>query len=101
VTYKRDVDDLRESSALEVVRRLAARGYTVQYHDALVPHLEHAGLSLDSTSLTAEVLAAAAAVILCVPHSSIDLAQVVEHAPLVLDTCNALKTYARPNVVPL
>lgn len=101
VTYKKDVDDLRESSALEVVRRLAARGYTVQYHDALIPHLSHAGLSLDSTPLTAEALAAADAVILCVPHSTIDMDLVVEHAALVLDTCNALKAYQRPNVVAL
>jgi UDP-N-acetyl-D-glucosamine dehydrogenase len=101
VTYKKDVADLRESSALEVVKRLASRGYTVQYHDGLIPHLDHAGLSLDSTPLTPETLAAADAVILCAPHSSIDMALVVTHAPLVLDTCNALKAYQRANVVPL
>ena len=40
VTYKKDVADLRESSALEVVRRLHADGYQVSYHDPLIPSFE-------------------------------------------------------------
>jgi UDP-N-acetyl-D-glucosamine dehydrogenase len=101
VTYKKDVADLRESSALEVVRRLNADGYTVLYHDPLIPRLEHAGLTLESSVLTADLLASVDSVILCAPHTDVDYDLVVNTAPLVLDTCNALKAHQRDNVVPL
>jgi UDP-N-acetyl-D-glucosamine dehydrogenase len=101
VTYKRDVADLRESSALEVLQRLAADGYQALYHDPLIPRVEHAGLALESTPLTASTLAGVDCVILCAPHTRVDYDLVVSQAPLVLDTCNALKGYRRANVVPL
>jgi UDP-N-acetyl-D-glucosamine dehydrogenase len=101
VTYKKDVADLRESSALEVVRRLHAGGYQVLYHDPLIPRVEHAGLALESSPLTADLLSGVDSVILCAPHSDVDYDLVVSRAPLVLDTCNALKRYRRENVVPL
>src|SRR5262249_26033982 len=91
VTYKKDVADLRESSALEVVRRLHEDGYKVSYHDPLIPSFEHAGLALESVPLTAQTLADVDSVILCAPHSDVDYDLVVTLAPLVLDTCNALK----------
>jgi UDP-N-acetyl-D-glucosamine dehydrogenase len=101
VTYKKDVADLRESSALAVVSRLDADGYQVLYHDPLIPSFEHHGLKLDSTPLTADLLSGVDAVILCAPHSAVDYDLVVDRAPLVLDTCNALKQHQRANVVPL
>jgi UDP-N-acetyl-D-glucosamine dehydrogenase len=101
VTYKRDVADLRESSALAVLARLAAGGYEALYHDPLIPQLEHAGLTLESAPLTTETLANVDCVILCAPHTSVDYDLVVERAPLVLDTCNALKRFQSANVVPL
>ena len=101
VTYKKDVADLRESSALEVVRRLHADGYQVSYHDPLIPTIELGGLKLASVPLTAETLAEIDGAILCAPHTDVDYDLVVEHAPVVLDTCNALKQYQRDNVIPL
>lgn len=103
VTYKKDVADLRESSALEVVRRLHEDGYRVSYHDPLIPHVDlpDLKLKLESMALTAEMLANVDGVILCAPHTEVDYNLVVTLAPLVLDTCNALKRYQRQNVVPL
>ena len=101
VTYKKDVADLRESSALEVVRRLHADGYEVSYHDPLISRFEHAGLTLTSTPLTPELLDSVQGVVLCAPHTNVDYDLVVSRAPLVLDTCNALKRYQRDNIVPL
>ena len=101
VTYKKDVADLRESSALEVVKRLAADNYHVSYHDPLIPQLEHAGLNLGSTPLTAETLSNVDAVIVCAPHTDVDYDLLVNTAPLVVDTSNALKRYQRENVIPL
>jgi UDP-N-acetyl-D-glucosamine dehydrogenase len=101
VTYKKDVADLRESSALEVVRRLNEDGYQVSYHDPLIPRVDLPDLKLESTPLSAQTLADVDSVILCAPHSDVDYDLVVTLAPLVLDTCNALKRYQRENVVPL
>ena len=101
VTYKKDVADLRESSALEVARRLHADGYQVLYHDPLIPTFEHAGLRLESSPLTPELLASVDSVILCAPHTEVDYDLVVNRAPLVLDTCNALKRYQHEHVIPL
>ncbi|MCC7371205.1 MAG: nucleotide sugar dehydrogenase [Chloroflexi bacterium] len=101
VTYKKDVADLRESSALEVLKRLAADNYTVSYHDPLIPTLNHAGMSLASTPITAETLANVDAVIVCAPHTAVDYDLLVSKAALVLDTSNALKRYQQANVVPL
>jgi UDP-N-acetyl-D-glucosamine dehydrogenase len=101
VTYKKDVADLRESSALAVVERLHADGYKVLYHDPLIPSFEHAGLSLASSALTPDLLGGVDAVILCAPHSDVDYDLLVERSPLILDTCNALKAHRRENVVPL
>jgi UDP-N-acetyl-D-glucosamine dehydrogenase len=83
------------------VRRLHADGYQVRYHDPLIPRLQLAGLSLESTPLTASLLAGLDSVILCAPHTDVDYDLVVGEAPFVLDTCNALKRYRRENVVPL
>ena len=101
VTYKRDVADLRESAALQVLGRLLERGRAVSYHDPLIPSVDVAGRTIRSQPLTAEALRAADGVILLTPHGAVDYDLVVEHAPLVLDTCNALKRYASERVVPL
>ena len=101
VTYKKDIADTRESAALRVLGELARSGSDVRYHDPLIPQFEHAGLALESTPLTAQTLAGVDSVILCAPHTEVDYDLVVTLAPLVLDTCNALKRYQRENVVPL
>ncbi len=101
VTYKRDVADLRESAALQVLGRLLAQGRAVSYHDPLIPSVGVEGRALRSAPLTAEALRGADGVILLTPHSAVDYDLVVEHAPLVLDTCNALKRYHSNHVVPL
>ena len=101
VTYKRDVADLRESAALQVLRGLLDRGQAVSYHDPLIPSVQVDGRTVRSRPLTADALRAADGVILLTPHSSVDYDLVVECAPLVLDTCNALKRYAGERVVPL
>jgi UDP-N-acetyl-D-glucosamine dehydrogenase len=101
VTYKKDVADLRESSALEVVRRLHANGFEVLYHDPLIPSLDLGDLKLNSLPLSRETLGSVSSVVLCAPHTAVDYDLVVATAPLVLDTCNALKQHQRENVVPL
>src|ERR1051326_5314978 len=59
VAYKRDIEDLRESPALDIIRLLEQQGATVTYHDPYVPRFEEDGHQFASVPLTAETLAAA------------------------------------------
>ena len=101
VTYKKDVADLRESAALDVLRYLRTEGHEVVYHDPMVPEVTVAGETLRSTPLTSALLRSVDGAILLVPHSHVDYATVVGQAPLILDTTNALKHFESARVVPL
>jgi len=88
VAYKADIDDLRESPALKVIRNLEGHGAIVAYHDPFVPELPAFGLK--SVELNGfEVLAGYDAVLIVTAHSSIDYREVVRHAQLVVDFRNA------------
>jgi UDP-N-acetyl-D-glucosamine dehydrogenase len=87
VAYKADIDDLRESPALKVIRNLQRHGAVVAYHDPFVPHLNDFGL--DSTALSRATLARQDAVVIVTAHTSIDYREIVAQAPLVVDLRNA------------
>ena len=90
VAYKRDIDDVRESPALDVMRLLHAQGATVTYHDPFIPHLRDEGDGAkDSVDLTADALASADVVVIVTDHKSVDYQMVVDNANLVVDTRNA------------
>jgi UDP-N-acetyl-D-glucosamine dehydrogenase len=86
VTYKPDVDDLRESPALEIIRLLEAKGARVRFHDPFVRSLLHEGLDTPYVELSAEELAAADCVVIATQHASYDWAWVGEGARLLVDT---------------
>lgn len=92
--YKPDVDDMRESPALDVMIELQRRHAHVSYHDPHVPALTLGAQTLTSTPLTADSLRAADCVIIITAHTTIDWALVAEQARLVIDTRNALKGQA-------
>ena len=91
VAYKKDIDDLRESPALEVIRLLQLKGADVAYHDPHCAairddgHTELLGLPLHSMPLTTEVLENADLVLVITDHSTVDYQRVADHASLVLD----------------
>jgi UDP-N-acetyl-D-glucosamine dehydrogenase len=92
VAYKKDVDDPRESPAFPILEMLQRRGAVVAYNDPHVPTLpamRHHRVRLDSQPLTPEFLAAQDCVVLVTDHSAYDLATVLRHARLVVDTRNA------------
>lgn len=104
VAYKKNVDDVRESPAFEIIELLEQKGATVDYHDPYVAKthkMRRFDLGLESIPLTAETLAAHDAVVIVTNHSNVDYELVVTHAPLVVDTRNAtIKVTAdRSNVV--
>ena len=87
VAYKADIDDLRESPALKVLRQLRRHEAAVDYHDPHVPQLPDFGLT--SVDLSLKRLAGYDAVVIVTAHSSIDYREVVAHARLVVDLRNA------------
>ncbi|MGQ9459125.1 MAG: nucleotide sugar dehydrogenase [Anaerolineae bacterium] len=91
VAYKRDVKDVRESPALDILRLLRTWGAEVQYHDPYVPSLSLEGEALSCVSLEPAVLAAADAVVVVTDHSAYDWDAVLAHARLVVDTRNATR----------
>ena len=97
VAYKRDVNDLRESPALEILELLAARGATVSYTDPYVPDFKHGHLDLQSVDQKSMHENIDCAVIIT-DHKVFDYAAIVNRFPLVVDTRNALKGVTRKNV---
>ena len=100
VAYKRNIDDMRESPALDIILLLERLGARVTYSDPFVPKL-----ALDGVSLTAEDPLAASAeadcVVVVTDHSSFDYATIAKQSKLIVDTRNALKGKKSPNIVRL
>jgi UDP-N-acetyl-D-glucosamine dehydrogenase len=98
--YKRNIDDVRESPALDIILLLERRGSRVTYSDPFV-----ATLRLDDHELTAQdpiaMAAQADCVVVVTDHSGVDYAAIVERAKLIVDTRNALKNHPSPKIVRL
>ena len=101
VTYKADVNDIRESPALEIIEHLVHRGAQVSYADPFTPQIAFDGLKLSAVELSAETLSAADCVLILTSHSSFDYAEIAGRASLVVDTRNAMKNFrgARASIV--
>ena len=95
VAYKPDVSDYRESPALDVIRRLEAKGARVRYCDPLVPEMQMDGKERRSVLLTDDLLADAHCVLIVTNHSIFDYARVVELSSLVVDSRNATRSVLR------
>ena len=90
VAYKRDIDDMRESPALDVMRLLEARGAHVIYHDPHVPTFREDGHEMHGVALTAEELQSCDAVVIVTDHKSVDYQFVGDNARLIVDTRHAM-----------
>jgi len=90
VAYKKDIEDIRESPALDVIRLLQQRGAEVDYHDPHVPRFREDGVELVSLPLTVETLRRADCVVIVTDHSAIDYALVAREATLIVDTRHVL-----------
>ena len=91
VAYKRDIEDLRESPALDIIKLLEKQGAVLSYHDPYVPGFSEDGHRYASQPLTEATLAKADCVIVVTDHRTIDYGLVRRHARLVVDTRNALR----------
>jgi UDP-N-acetyl-D-glucosamine dehydrogenase len=92
VAYKRDVDDVRESPALDVIRLLEELGATVQFHDPFIPCIrEEEGHLREGVELTAALLDGVDAVVIVTDHRAVDYQLVMDHASLIVDSRNVTK----------
>jgi len=101
VAYKKDIDDVRESPALDVMRLLEEKGATVVYHDPHVPVLEEEGHHKHSVELTDEELSSADCVVITTDHSAVDYERVVRRSRLVVDTRHATRGIRADHIVGL
>jgi len=102
VAYKRDIDDVRESPALDIIHLLGKRGAKVTYSDPFVPRLRANGIVPEMTATDPLKSAAAAdCVVIVTDHKAFDYARIVQKARLIVDTRNALKGRASKKIVRL
>jgi UDP-N-acetyl-D-glucosamine dehydrogenase len=90
VAYKRDIDDVRESPALDIIRLLELDGADVVFHDPYIPTIREDGHERHGIALTDEALAAADVTVIVTDHRSIDYQFLADHAALVVDSRNAM-----------
>jgi UDP-N-acetyl-D-glucosamine dehydrogenase len=90
VAYKRDIDDIRESPALDIIRLLEGQGARVTYSDPHVPRFREDGQEFRSVELTPEVVAEADCVMVVTDHTAVDYRMIKRKAKLVVDTRNAI-----------
>lgn len=100
VAYKRDIDDVRESPALDIILLLQRLGATVTFSDPYVRRI-----TINSSQLESQDLLSSAAVADCVviitDHTGVDYKSVIDRSHLILDTRNALKGFRSEKIVRL
>jgi len=100
VAYKRNIDDMRESPALDIILLLKKLGATLSYSDPYVPQLKLDGVSLKSEPLEKSA-AAADCVVIVTDHSDFDYKALLSLARLIVDTRNAMKAFSSEKIVRL
>lgn len=102
LSYKSDVDDLRESPSIRIIEQLQSRGANVSYNDPFFPNIppmrEHA-LDLQNQQLNPETLGAADLVLIATNHSQYDYAAIGTHARIIVDTRNAMANHQQCNAI--
>ena len=102
VAYKKDVKDLRESPALEIIDILIKKGALVSYYDPHLPYLKIEGINLKSVDFTKESFKDSDCVIIVTDHSNVDYKFIADNSKLVVDTRNVLRAVKnKTNIVRL
>ncbi len=99
VAYKRDIDDVRESPALDIIHLLGKRGAKVSFSDPYVPQIHADGIEMRASS--DGDAASADCVVIVTDHKAFDYPALVKKAKLIVDTRNALKGIESDNIVRL
>ena len=102
IAYKKNVDDIRESPAAEIIDLLNGSGAQVVYHDPHVtdfPEMRHHNINMTSMPLTKEEISKADAVVIVTDHDQVDYDLVGQHAKLIVDTRNAMERVEDPSAL--
>ena len=94
VAYKKDIDDVRESPAIDIIRLLQQQGAEVAYHDPFVPELREDNVAARSVALSSDQVASADCVVIVTDHSNLDYDLLRSHANRIVDTRNVLNRKA-------
>jgi UDP-N-acetyl-D-glucosamine dehydrogenase len=97
VAYKKDVGDVRESPALDIIELLVRRGAEVTYTDPYVPTLSHGGHDLESVPFDRAIASPYDCAVVATDHRAFDYARIAD-LPLLVDTRNALKGFSQPSI---
>jgi UDP-N-acetyl-D-glucosamine dehydrogenase len=100
VSYKRDIDDVRESPALDIIHLLGRRGARVSYSDPFVPQIHTDGIEMQAVDAE-KAVSSADCVVIVTDHKKFDYAELVKKARLIVDTRNALKGIQSEKIVRL
>ena len=102
VTYKKDINDIRESPALEIVSHLIKKDANVYCHDPLAADFRIDGKKINTVKLTKENISISDLVVIITDHSDVDYKLIVDNAKLIFDTRNALKDFkSSKNIIKL
>jgi UDP-N-acetyl-D-glucosamine dehydrogenase len=91
VAYKKDVKDLRESPALEIISLLQNEGAIVSYYDSYLPYLKIGNIDLKSLKFMRRSFRDKDCVVIVTDHSNVDYSFILEHSALIVDTRNVFK----------
>ena len=100
VAYKRDIDDVRESPALDIILLLEQRGARITYSDPFIPTIQLGDRELHSND-ELEMSSKADCVVVVTDHAKFDYSAILGRADLIVDTRNAYKHHASPKIVKL
>jgi len=98
VAYKKNVGDMRESPALDILEVLLKRGAVVTYTDPWVASLQHGSHTFESVPEEAALKKKPDCVVICTDHADFDYDRLVGSAALIVDTRNALKGRTEPSI---
>lgn len=91
VSYKKDVNDLRESPALDIIDEFNEKGVSWAYHDPLIPYLKLPAIKSKSKEITKNIIKKQDLVLLLTDHTNLDYKLIADNAKLVFDTRNIFR----------
>jgi len=97
VSYKPDIDDLRESPALDIIHLLHEKGAQVQYHDPFIPSINHDEIRMQSVADLDKAVKEADCVVIVTNHSLYDYPKLLQDAKLIFDARNAIGALGKDN----
>ena len=99
ITYKKNVEDLRESAPLKIFKKLKNKKINVDYHDNFINQINLNGHKYNSINLNERVLKKKDLVVICTNHSGINYKKILKHSKLIVDTIGAYQNINNQKIV--